>query len=200
MEPEDDAPEPSKPLPKEGERRIVEDADARGVPVVLQGGEAWYVPSLPLSPRGIRIGALIEALEDLEVEGATAQQGENAAAAALANATDDAAIEAAGKRLKGAAARRRKIDADLRVQHRELAYHALRCHYRVTRDEVGFLVTKRFWPDVVAALQGNDTEASKREMALDLFARLAKITGEEKGRADPVPLGSPTSSGGDAAS
>lgn len=199
-EPDDVSTEPAATLPKEEERRVVEDADARGIAVVLQGGETWYVQPLPLSPRGLKIGALIDQLETLEVDAQSAGRGEAVAEGRLLKAEEDADIEAATKRLHGARERRAKVMQNLKVQHRELAYHALRSHYRLTRDEVGILVTQRHWPDIVAALHGKDTEGTQRELALDLFARLAAATSKAKESADPGPLASATASAGAAVS
>lgn len=197
LDPIPDEPDDEGPLPSEGERRVVEDADARGIAVILQGGETWYIPALPLSPRGLKIAGLIDQLETLEVDSQAASQVEVVAEKRLIEATDDEAIEAARLRLQSAHAKRRQVDQGLRTLHRELAFHALRAHYRVTREEVGRLVTQRHWPDVVAALHGKDTVAAQQEMALALFERLAKAAG--KGSAE-VPLGVGTGSGGGAAS
>lgn len=171
----DDIDEAAPALPKEADRRHVEDADARGIPVVLQGGEAWYVPPLPLSPRGQRIAQALDEIEALEVDLAAAQRGVAILAEQLDSAATEDAVETVRDRLRSAAAKRTKCADDLSRVHREVAWHALRSHYRVTREEAGLLVTQRHWPDIMAALNGKDTTRSQEEMALALLARLKGI-------------------------
>lgn len=195
---DDDATPPV--LPKEGERRIVEDADARGIAVVLQGGETWYVPPLPLSPRGQRIAELLDALERHEVDHAAAQRTVAVVSDRLDAASSEADIEEARLRLASAVEKRTKVADVLASTHREIAFHALRTHYRVTRDEAGVLVTQRHWPDVIAALNGRDTTRSQEEMALALLTRLKAIQGEVDSPAGPFDRPAETSSAGRAAS
>jgi hypothetical protein len=193
-DPLDQDPPAAAPLPKEGDRRIVEDADARGLVVVLQGGESWYVAPMPLSPRGERIAALVDQLEGEEVDALAAQRGENSAEARLLAAETDADIETARGRLQGAAKRRREANAKIATLHREIAFHALRSHYRLTREEVGLLVTQRHWQDVVNALHGRDTMESQRRLALDLMERMAAITGGGRKANAEVPFVQPSAS------
>lgn len=197
--PEDDVADvPRAPLPREGPCRVVEDADARGIPVPLQGGEVWYIAPMPLSTRGVRLAQLLDALEAQEVDLAAAQKTVALVTARLDAATDESEVVEAQKRLHGAVARRNEAARSVTATHTEIAFHALRCHYRVTREEASLLVTQRRWPDILAALNGRDTERSQQEAAIDLFARLNAVTKGREGppSGDPFGPASPNSSGG----
>lgn len=197
MQAADDADDPKPPpLPKEGERRIVQDADARGIEVVLQGGETWYVSPLPLSPRGLRLAGLMEQLEAKEVALSAAQRTVSLLAARLDEAKDESEVAEAEKRLLGAVAARTKVADEISTTHREIAFHALRSTYRLTREEAGALVTQRRWPDILAALNGRDTERSQQEAAIELFQRMHALTKRDEGQAGPFAPASPSSSGG----
>lgn len=172
---------PAPPLPREGESRVVEDADARGIAVVLQGGETWYVAPMPLSPRGLRIGELFDQLEAAEIRLAAGQRAVALVTEALDTATTEEAVAAAEARLQAATTKRNAHEATLKTLHREIAFHALRSHYKVTREEVGALVTQRHWPDIIAALNGRDTEKAKQDQAIDLFERLNRAAGRRDG-------------------
>lgn len=192
---DDDAPE--APLPRERARRIAEDADARGIPVVLQGGDAWYVLPLPLAPRGLKIARILDAIEDEEVALGASGKTVALASAALDAADTPEAVEAAKSRLLTAVGARRAVSDVVSGLYRDLGYHALRSLYRVTEEEAARLVTQRRFADVIQALNGRDTERSQQEMAIALFERLRKSM---EGAASAGPLGSRSGSAGPAGS
>jgi hypothetical protein len=195
-----DSPPAAPPtLPREEERREVRDADALGLPLLLQGGEVWYVPSLPLSARGQRLGSLLDDLQRIDMRLAHAQRIVDLRANALDAADTE---EAAGNALNLLEASVERRDAEQRKSlacRAEIAWHALRCFYRVSREESDGLVTQRHWPDLLAALMGQDTTEAKVALALDTLKRVREITGEKGGGSGPSPegpfAGSPSSAG-----
>lgn len=192
---EDAQPTPP-PLPVEAERRVVEDADARGVPVRLHGGGVWFIPPLPLSPRGQRIAGLMDDIQRAEVDLAAAQRRVSLATKALDEAGDLPAVEAAQAALHGAVRARDADVARVQTAQASLAYDALRCHYRVTPEEASALVTQRAWSDVLAALNGQDTEEAEHRTAFALLARLREAGKEGGESADPFARRSGIGSGG----
>lgn len=189
-------PEAQKPLPREAACRIVEDAEVRGLPVVLSGGETWYVAPIALNPRGQRLAELMDSLTDLDTDSLAAEKGCSLAQKALEAAETEEAVEAAATRLKGAAARLRRAEAALMAARSEVAYHALRSLYRVTREESDVLVNQRHWGDVVAAVNGRDTSEVEQARAL----RLVQILKGQAGLKPEDPFVSPTRSAGAASS
>lgn len=196
--PDTEPQEAVQALPKESERRQVTDADARGMPLVLCGGERWYVPALPLSPRGQKIADLLDSLTDLNIESASAQRRCEITQKALEEASTDSAIDDAGKRLRAATVALDGAEKKIQTVRGEVAFHALRAHYRVTREEVDLLLTTRHWPDLLSALNGQESQEHLREIALQFFERMNNRGGNGSQPSGPFATAAP--SGGPAPS
>lgn len=185
-------------LPREADRRRVEDADARGIAVRLEGGETWYVPPLPLSPRGGRIADLMDAMMGAEVRLQSAIKRVEIAERALMDAEDVEAVDAAEERLRDYVRQREAVSDDLQAHCSQIAYHALRCMYEVTEDEAKRLVSQRYFEEVLQAVNGQSTQTSDIEFAAQVMARLGEVKGGNGGDAG-VPFASAMSGGTGAA-
>lgn len=198
----DQDPTPPPPLPREAACRLVEDADARGIPVELQGGETWYVTALPLSPRGQRLADLIDESQRVSIEGAGADRIVDICSKTLDTANTAEEVEQAMRHLQGAVEKRSAVEKRIETIRAEIAYHALRSQYRVSRSEVDRLVTARHFPEILAALNGQETKAAGIEAAFAALRRWHEITNGRGG--DPLdgraPFAPGTSSAGGAAS
>lgn len=191
--PDAGAPETSPPsLPSEADRRIVEDADARGMPLTLSGGERWYVPPLPLSPRGEVLARLLDSLTDLNVDAVAAQRTADLLQGKLEASTDEDEITALAGRLRKAVEALAKVEDRIAGVQAEVAWNALRTHYRVSREESDRLVTRRHWRDLLSALQGRETEEHVREVALRFLQEMNARGGD--GSRPSGPFGGASSS------
>jgi hypothetical protein len=161
-----DTPESLPPLPREADRRVVEDADARGMPLTLAGGERWFIPPLPLSPRGQVIATLLDSLTDLNVDAVAAQRTADLLQGRLEACQDEDEIGRLAGRLKAASEALARVEDRIATVQAEVAWNALRTHYKVTREESDRLINRRHWRDVLSALQGRETEEHCREVAL----------------------------------
>lgn len=164
-------------LPKEADARLVEDADVRGAAVRLQGGEVWHVPALSLSPRGTKIAEQMDRMESLEIDLRAAQRRVEIAEGRMDAAEDEDAIERATDALKACCQARTKIVHHVEGAQAEIAYHALRCHYRVSREQATALVTQACFEEVLAALNGQKTKMSEVAFAVEVIRRVKQEQG-----------------------
>lgn len=198
----DQDPTPPPALPREASCRLVEDADARGIAVELQGGETWYVSPLPLSPRGQKLADLIDESQRVSIEGAGADRIVDICTKTLDTANTVEEVEQAMRHLTNAVEKRGVVEKRIEVLRAEIAYHALRTQYRLSRGDVDRLVTSRHFAEILAALNGQETKAAGIEAAFAALRRWHEITNGRGG--DPLdgkaPFARETSSAGAAAS